>query len=38
MAEKLAELFHCMWSKEAIPQEFKDASIIRDLCKRIENP
>ena len=28
MAEKLAELFHCMWRKEAIPQEFKDTSII----------
>ena len=28
MAEKLTELFHCMWRKEAIPQEFKDASII----------
>ena len=27
MAEKLTELFHCMWRKEAIPQEFKDASI-----------
>ena len=22
------QLFHCMWRKEAIPQEFKDASII----------
>ena len=28
VAEKLTELFHCMWRKEAIPQEFKDASII----------
>ena len=28
MAEKLTELFQCMWSKEAIPQDFKDASII----------
>ena len=27
-AEKLTELFHIMWRKEAIPQEFKDASII----------
>ena len=26
MAEKLTELFHCMWRKEAIPQEFEDAS------------
>ena len=23
MAEKLTELFHCMWRKEAIPQEFR---------------
>ena len=23
MAEKQTELFQCMWSKEAIPQEFK---------------
>ena len=30
MAEKLTELFHCMWRKEAIPQEFKDASIIHN--------
>ena len=28
MAEKLTELFQCMWRKEAIPQDFKDASII----------
>ena len=28
MAEKLTELVHCMWRKEAIWQEFKDASII----------
>ena len=28
MAEKLTELFQCMWRKEAIPQEFKDASMI----------
>ena len=27
MAEKLPELFHFMWMKEAIPQEFMDASI-----------
>ena len=33
MAEKLTKLFHCMWRKEAIPQEFKDASIIH-LYKR----
>ena len=37
MAEKLTELFHCMWRKEAIPQEFKDASIIH-LYKRKGNP
>ena len=37
MAEKLAELFQCMWRKEAIPQGFKDASIIH-LYKRKGNP
>ena len=37
MAEKQTELFHCMWRKEAIPQEFKDASIIH-LYKRKGNP
>ena len=37
MAEKLTELFQCMWRKEAIPQDFKDASIIR-LYKRKGNP
>ena len=37
MAEKLTELFHCMWRKEAIPQEFKDASITH-LYKRKGNP
>ena len=37
MAEKLTELFHCMWRKEAIQQEFKDASIIH-LYKRKGNP
>ena len=31
MAKKLTELFHYMWRKEAIPQEFKDASIIHLL-------
>ena len=36
MADKLTELFHCMWRKEAIPQEFKDASIIH-LYKRKGN-
>ena len=28
MAKKLTELFQCMGRKEAIQQEFKDASII----------
>ena len=37
MAEKLTELFQCMWRKEAILQDFKDASIIH-LYKRKENP
>ena len=37
MAEKLTELFQCMWRKEVIPQDFKDASIIH-LYKRQGNP
>ena len=37
VAEKLRELFHIMWKKEAIPQEFKDATIIH-LFKRKGNP
>ena len=37
VAEKLTELFHIMWRKVAIPQEFKDATIIR-LFKRKGNP
>ena len=37
MAEKLTELFPCMWRKEAFPQDFKDASIIH-LYKRKGNP
>ena len=37
MAEKLTELFQCMWRKEAIPQDSKNASIIH-LYKRKENP
>ena len=37
MAGKLTELFQCMWRKEAIPQYFKDASIIH-LYKRKGNP
>ena len=37
MSEKITELFHCMWRKEAIPQEYKDAPIIH-LYKRKGNP
>ena len=37
MAEKLTELFQCMWKKEAIPQELKDASMIH-LYKRKGDP
>ena len=37
VAEKLTKLFHIMWRKEAIPQEFKDATIIH-LFKRKGNP
>ena len=37
MAEKLTELFHFTWRKDAIPQEFKDASIIH-LYTRKGNP
>ena len=37
VAEKLTELFHIMGRKEAIPQEFKDATIIH-LFKRKGNP
>ena len=37
VAEKLTELFHIMWRKEAIPQKFKDATIIH-LFKRKVNP
>ena len=37
VAEKLTELFHIMWRKVAIPQEFKDATIIH-LFKRKGNP
>ena len=33
----ITELFHCMWRKEAIPQEYKDAPIIH-LYKRKGNP
>ena len=36
MAEKLTELFHCMWRKDAILQEFQDASIFH-LYKRKGN-
>ena len=37
VAEKLTELFHIMWRKEASPQEFKDASIIH-VFKRKGKP
>ena len=37
VAEKLTELFHIMWRKEAIPKEFKDKTIIH-LFKRKGNP
>ena len=37
VAEKPTELFHNMWIKEAIPQEFKDVTIIH-LFKRKGNP
>ena len=36
-AEKLTELFHCLWRKEAIPKIFKVASIIHRY-KRTGNP
>ena len=35
VAEKLTELFHIMWRKEAIPQEFKEATIIHLFKRRI---
>ena len=36
MAEKLTELFHWnMWRKEAIPQEFMDVSIIKEIHKSV---
>ena len=37
VAEKLTELFHILWRKEAIPQEFKDATITH-LFERKRNP
>ena len=37
VAEKLTKLFHILWRKEAIPQEFKDASVIH-LFKLKGNP
>ncbi len=36
LVEKLTELFQSMWNQEALPQEFKDASIIH-LYKRKGN-
>ena len=38
MAEKLTELYHCIWGKEAIPQEFKDTAIILSGNKQRGNP
>ena len=35
--QKLTELFHIMWRKEAIPENFKDATIIH-IFKRKGNP
>ena len=35
MAETLPELFHCMWRKEAIPQEYKGCII--HIYKRKRN-
>ena len=37
VAEKLTELSHCMWRKEAIHQEFKAVPIILLLYKRKGN-
>ena len=37
MSEKITELIHCMWRKEAIPKEYKDAPLIH-LYKRKGNP
>ena len=37
MAETLTDLFHFIWRKQAIPQEFNDASIIH-LYKQKGNP
>ena len=37
IAEKLTGLFQCIWRKEAIPQDYKDVSIIH-LYKRKGNP
>ena len=38
MAEKLTYLFQCMWRKEAIPQDFKDAFIIHLYKRRGNTP
>ena len=37
VANKMIKLFHIMWRKEAVPQEFKDESIIH-LFKQKGNP
>ena len=37
VAEKLTELFHIMWRKEAIPQELKNATVIHIFKKKGES-
>ena len=37
MAEKVTELFHCMWRKEVIQREYRNGFIIH-LYKRKGNP
>ena len=34
MTEKPSELFYCMWSKKAIPQEFSDVAIIHPYIRK----
>ena len=36
MSEKITELIHCMWRKEAIPQEYKE--ILKSLKTREASP
>ena len=35
VVKKMTELFHIMWRKETIPQEFKDATIIHLICSYV---